>query len=142
MFKTIVVGHDGSVHGDRAMALARQLATDLDARLVIVHVTELVGGKGGVVPLSVDEPDIRQRLAGEADQLRASGRSAEFVHRTIELGGPARSIAEVGREEDADLIVVGSRGRGAVAEILLGSVATRLLHVARRPVLVVPPPAD
>src|SRR5690242_13775926 len=45
VFKTIVVGHDGSIHGDRALELARRLAAEHDARLVIAHVTEWIGGK-------------------------------------------------------------------------------------------------
>ena len=140
MFKTIVVGHDGSIHGDRAMGMARLLASEQGARVVIVHVTELIGGKGGIVPMSIDEPDIRKQLAAEAEELREAGRSAEFVHRTVDVGGPAAVIAEVAREEHADLIVVGSRGHSAVAEIFLGSVSLRLLHIAHRPVLVIPPP--
>ncbi len=50
MFKTIVIAIDGLDDGDRAFDLARTMASDAGARLVIVHVTELVGGKGGVYP--------------------------------------------------------------------------------------------
>jgi nucleotide-binding universal stress UspA family protein len=51
---------------------------------------------------------------------------------------PAHEIADLAREADADLIVVGSRGHGLIAGLLLGSVTQRLLHVAPCPVLVVP----
>ena len=51
---------------------------------------------------------------------------------------PADLIADVAHESDADLIVVGTRGHGRVAGMLLGSVTQRLLHVAPCPVLAVP----
>ena len=56
------------------------------------------------------------------------------------LGGPAHPIEEIAEEAKADLIVVGTRGHSAIAGLLLGSVTQRLLHIARRPVLVVPSP--
>jgi nucleotide-binding universal stress UspA family protein len=54
------------------------------------------------------------------------------------LGGPAHAIEEIAEKAGADLIVVGTRGHSPVAGLLLGSVTQRLLHIARRPVLVVP----
>ena len=55
------------------------------------------------------------------------------------LGGPAHVIEDIATEADADLIVAGTRGHSPVAGLLLGSVTQRLLHIARRPVLAVPP---
>ena len=55
------------------------------------------------------------------------------------LGGPAQAIEEIADEARADLIVVGTRGHSPVAGLLLGSVTQRLLHIAGRPVVVVPP---
>ena len=53
------------------------------------------------------------------------------------LGNPADEIVAFGDAIDADLIVVGSRGYGAIASALLGSVSRAVLHESRRPVLVV-----
>ena len=58
----------------------------------------------------------------------------------VMLGGPAHAIEEIADRADADLIVVGTRGHSSVAGLLLGSVTHRLLHIAHRPVLVVPSP--
>jgi nucleotide-binding universal stress UspA family protein len=56
-------------------------------------------------------------------------------------GYPAERLADLADEEGAELIVVGSRGRGAFKAAFLGSVSTSLIGVARCPVLVVPPGA-
>jgi nucleotide-binding universal stress UspA family protein len=61
--------------------------------------------------------------------------------RRVVPGFPADRLADLGDEESAEVIVVGSRGRGPVKAALLGSVSTALIGVARRPVLVVPPRA-
>jgi nucleotide-binding universal stress UspA family protein len=139
MFKTIVAATDGSAHGDRALAMAESLVREADGQLVVVHVVELVGGKGGVYPAAADEPDIRQNIEAQVEKLRADGIDASIDVRRIRLGGPAHEIADAAATLKADLIVVGSRGRSPVSEVLLGSVPVRLLHIAHRPVLVVPP---
>ena len=141
MFKTIVAATDGSLDGDRAFALAQSIAREAEARLVIVHVTELVGGKGGVYPAAVNDDDIRHDIEAQAETLRADGIDASAVVRAVRLGGPAHEIADVAASVDADLIVVGTRGRSPVSGVVLGSVPVRLLHIAHRPVLVVPPAA-
>lgn len=139
MFKTIVVGNDGTEHGERAMALAQTLAEENGARLLVVHVTELVGGKGGVYPRAVDEPEIKHRLSDQVARLQKSGLSAEFITDTVQLGGPAHVIAAEATAVGADLIVVGSRGHSVVSQLMLGSVPLRLLHIAHCPVMIVPP---
>ncbi|MBS1152207.1 MAG: universal stress protein UspA, partial [Myxococcaceae bacterium] len=56
----------------------------------------------------------------------------------VELeGSPAERVAQLAEDEGFDLVVVGSRGRNAVARMFLGSVANRLVHICKKPVLVV-----
>jgi nucleotide-binding universal stress UspA family protein len=141
MFKTIVIATDGSPDSDRAFALASSLAEGASARVVAVHVIELVGGKGGVYPAAANEDDLQTEIAGQVEKLRSSGVQAELVVQKLRLGGPAHAIAEIADSVGADLIVVGTRGRSPVSELILGSVPIRLLQLAHRPVLVVPPPA-
>ena len=114
------------------------MTTQEAARLVIVHVTELVGGKGGTYPLAADDDDFKANIQAQAEKLRAEGIKAEVVLESIRLGGPAHVIADVAESVAADLIVVGTRGRSLLSEVILGSVPIRLLQVAHRPVLVVP----
>lgn len=141
MFKTIVVALDGSEDGDRALEMARGIASEQGSRMVVVHVTEFVGGKGGVYPMAVDEQDIKAKIEAQVEKLRADGLEAEMVSRSVFPGGPGQVIAEAADSVDADLIVVGGRGRAPIGDLLVGSVPTRLLHIAHRPVLVVPRPA-
>jgi nucleotide-binding universal stress UspA family protein len=139
MFATIVGATDGSPHGDRALALAESMAREAKARLVVVHVVELVGGKDGVYPATADEDVIQLRIEAEVEKLCADGMDATLIVRSTRLGGPAHEIADAAAAVQADVIVVGTRGQSLVSGFLLGSVPIRLLHITHRPVLVVPP---
>jgi nucleotide-binding universal stress UspA family protein len=70
MFKAIVVATDGSEHGSQALTVGRAMAAESGAHLTVVHVTELVGGKGGVYPAAADEEQIRERIAQQVAQLQ------------------------------------------------------------------------
>jgi nucleotide-binding universal stress UspA family protein len=63
------------------------------------------------------------------------------AERRVGVGVPADRLADIADEEDAEFIVVGSRGRGAFKAAFLGSVSISLVGVARCPVLIVPPGA-
>ncbi len=141
MFNTIVIATDGSHDGERALALARSVAIDTSARLVIVHVTEIVGGKGSLYAMPLDDDLIKVSIHAQVELLRADGIDAQVITQSVRLGGPAGVIADIADSVDADLIVVGSRGRSPLTGVVLGSVSARLQHIAHRPVLVVPPPA-
>ena len=139
MFKTIVVALDGSTGSRTALPVAVGLAERDGARLVVAHVQEMVVGKGGG-PVNLTEDEIQEEIRGEARSLEEQGRSVELQTAHAGLGGPAHALEEIAAEVGADLIVVGTRGHSPVAGLLLGSVTQRLLHLARRPVLVVPTP--
>jgi nucleotide-binding universal stress UspA family protein len=140
LFKTIVVALDGSDGSRAAIPLAAELSERGGAQLVIVHVEERVVGKAGG-PVNLAEDEIQGEIRAEAQKLQEQGRNVEVRMATVALGGPAHVIEEIAAEAGADLIVVGTRGHAPVAGLLLGSVTQRLLHVATRPVLVVPSPA-
>jgi nucleotide-binding universal stress UspA family protein len=142
MFKRIVVGSDGSPNGDRALQVARDLAVASSAHLFVIHINQVVAGKGGAYPVLADEPEMRARLKAQVQQFAAAGIDAEFHVHNVGFESPAHTIGEDARARDADLIVVGSRGRAPFTQFVLGSVPMRLLHIAHCPVLVVPPPAE
>lgn len=89
MFDTIVIASDGSAHGDRALAMAQTLVNSETASVTVVHVTELVGGKGGLYPEAADESERRARISAQVDALRDAGVSADFVTPVVRIGGPA-----------------------------------------------------
>lgn len=138
MFETIVWATDGSELADRALETVKDLAAIHDSRVVAVHANELLAGRYGGAPLLADEPDLRERIAGQVDELWAAGVNASLEIRTGR-SDVAALIAQAAEDVDADLIVVGTHGRGAIAGAVIGSVAKRLCHTSHRPVLVVPP---
>jgi nucleotide-binding universal stress UspA family protein len=141
MFKTIVWATDGSANADHAFALAVGLAQESGCPLVAVHSKELMTGRAAGFPLLADEDEIEVKIAKQVEDAKESGVDARAVVTGGWAGHAAHSIAEVAKENDADLIVTGTRGHTPVAGLLLGSVAQRLLHVAHCPVLAVPPTA-
>ncbi len=137
MFKTIVVGLDGSDGAKHALPFAVELARRDGAQIVIAHVEEDIAGKGGG-PIVANEDEIQADIDRKAEELSSQGIEARVEKTSVFLGGPAPAIMKFADEADADLIVVGTRGHTALAGVLLGSVAQRLLHLAHQPVLVVP----
>lgn len=131
---SIVVGFDGSDHAAQAVRWALDFAGDQASVRVIAAIE---------VASWVDQEETRQRFGNEIDleeQRIASALDAidpdGRAERTIVLQSPREALAAA--QEGADLIVVGSRGRGLIAAGLLGSVSTWLLHDAAVPVVVVP----
>jgi len=139
----IVAAVDGSEQSDRAAALAASLARTYDARLVLVTVVRPPEGWWGVTgepptPAALSEALItgQQRILAEVE------RNIDLTnvdHTTVEeLGDPTSAILALCERERADLLIVGRRGAGVVERMVIGSVADRLAHHARCPLLIVP----
>ncbi len=151
MKKSIVCGVDGSADSEAALAVAARLADRVGARLVLANVVEPVQspyataraiGPGIIARAPIDDVLGEQVRAGERllEEI-AEQANVETAEKRVVSGFPAERLADLADEEDAELIVVGSRGRGAFKAAFLGSVSTSLIGVARCPVLVVPPGA-
>jgi nucleotide-binding universal stress UspA family protein len=139
MFKRILVAYDGSKHAERAFEVAVALASDLDAWLTLITVAH---APCWVVPGPYVTPVMRDdQLEAEARTLVA--RAAERVPDGIPVatvvarGAPAKAILERIEQGGHDLVVMGSRGRGAASSLLLGSVSLEVAHHSPVPVLVV-----
>jgi nucleotide-binding universal stress UspA family protein len=135
----IVVGVDRSEHADRALAFAAEEAALRGARLVIVCVWELAAAvdPGGLSPVQGFEG---LRDATESIVQAAVARVAELQPQVAcegkaIAGHPASVLLE--EAEHADMIVVGSRGHGGFASLLLGSVSQQVVHHAHCPVVIV-----
>jgi nucleotide-binding universal stress UspA family protein len=139
MFKSIIWATDGSAAADRAMPFVKSLASENSAEVVVLHADQLLMGRAGGQHVIADEDDVRSKIEDQAKQLRDAGISAtdRLVH--VAVGeSPAKTIADSAKDLGADLIVVGTRGHTHLGGLLLGSITTRLLHIAPCPVFVVP----
>jgi nucleotide-binding universal stress UspA family protein len=138
MFKTIVWATDGSELADVALDQVRELAREDGAKIVAVHANELMRGRPSGYPALADEPELKERIAKQVEELKSVGIDATLViragHKSV-----ATLIAETAEEVGADLIVVATHGAGGLTATLMGSVARALCHTARSPLLVIPP---
>jgi nucleotide-binding universal stress UspA family protein len=142
----IVVGVDGSDHSRAALAWAIREAAHHQVPLTVMTVrhhpvrpaTEIFWPIPEDLPdRSVDVEFAKKRLQGFVEQVAGEvGETAPEVTVTAVLGDPAEELVNASR--DADLLVVGSRGGGGFARLLMGSVSSRVLHHAVCPVVVVP----
>jgi nucleotide-binding universal stress UspA family protein len=138
----IVIATDGSPSALEAVEYGLDLAADQGAEPIFVHVapaTEVlpVAGYGMGAAVSVPhEPDEHDRTSLD-DALEIAARKGLDAKAELLVGNAAHSIVRYADSIDADLIVVGTRGHGAIAGTLLGSVSRSVLHEAKRPVLVV-----
>ncbi len=132
------------------LEVASQFADRLGSRLILglvaepAHVPYAVayplGGTAGPMA-AVEETESEEKAAARLLYDAACDAGLDDVEHRVLVGGPADRLAELADEENAELIVVGSRGRGALKAAFLGSVSHSLVGIARCPVLIVPPGA-
>jgi nucleotide-binding universal stress UspA family protein len=144
--KQIVVGVDGSEQSNNALTWTIDLARALGAEVIAVfavYIPPFAFAGYEPIPPPVFDIELREQLQRAFEEewcapLKASG----LTYRThFEEGRPSEVISDLADQLRADLIVVGRRGHGTVAELLLGSVSHELSHHATRPVVLISPPA-
>jgi nucleotide-binding universal stress UspA family protein len=138
--KRILVGVDGSEASMKAAQLAAEIAIRFGARVTLAYVVPRLLLPPDAYGLTVADVEQEHRVFGEkllAHALTRLGESGVQVDTVVLTGPPAEGLAESAQAIDVDLVAVGSRGRGAVARMLLGSVTDRLVHICPKPVLVV-----
>lgn len=136
----IVVGVDGSENARRALQWAIDEGRLRSWAVEAVHAWSYpYAGGTEIVPLTIDlsmiESAAREVLDTAVDSTDGSGLPSPVV-RTLINGGAARALLDASK--DADLLVVGSRGRGGFTGLLLGSVSQSAVHHAPCPVVIVP----
>jgi nucleotide-binding universal stress UspA family protein len=136
MFKSILVAWDGSEHAKRALGEAVDLARTQDGRLTLLTVAAPLRVWPGYVP-PVSEADLisaAEKILAEGEALVPEG--VPVSGRTA-AGDPGFELVRRAAAADHDLIVMGSRGRGAVRSAFLGSVSHYVLNHTTVPVLII-----
>ena len=142
MFHTVLAATDGSDYARKAVTIAADLAQKYDAKLIILHVMRDIGRTG--VPeelrqyaklehIHVTEQDALESIAGqitESAKKLALEHEAPRVETRTEVGDATSIILSVAKEQDADLIVMGSRGLGDLQGLLMGSVSHKVAHMS------------
>jgi nucleotide-binding universal stress UspA family protein len=138
----LLIASDGSSPARDAVAFGLELAAGHGAEVSVVHVmpaVHMLPTVGfGVSVAQPRPPSTHGRLALEEATALAL-EAGVTVSTELLTGDPVDEIVAHADSIDADLIVVGSRGHGALTTVVLGSVSQGVLHEARRPVLVVRP---
>jgi len=132
--KRILLAYDGSGPSSRAADQVALVAANQKAHVLVLVVGEVApGGFGSVTP--VVEPEVYDQVAAEgAEHMRAAGIEAET---RVVWGRPVDEILRAADEDRCDAIVMGHRGRGGLASLLLGGVAKHVIDHAHCSVLVV-----
>ncbi|MBX9583518.1 MAG: universal stress protein [Gemmataceae bacterium] len=137
--RTVLHPTDFSELSQPAFELACSLARDYAARLVVLHVAGLPHGlpvEGMLMPILVDDSEYAR---GRLEAVRPSDPRVQVRHR-LAIGEPAEEILAAATCEEADLIVLGTHGRGGLSRALMGSVAEAVQRAAPCPVVTVRAP--
>jgi nucleotide-binding universal stress UspA family protein len=143
VFRNILVAIDGSTHAERALAESIDLARQSDGSLTLAAVVPelsvwaLGGGFAPAVDYQALHDDLEREYQGMLDAAQAKV-PPEISSRAVLLAGrPGSAIVGEAKSGAHDLVVVGSRGRGELRSMVLGSVSQEVLHASPVPVLVV-----
>ncbi len=141
----IIVGVDGSDHSQLALAWAMREAAQHHIPLTVMTVhpapvrpaTQIFWPVPDLPDRSYDPEFARKALGGLVDQVaREVAETVPEITVSVVLGDPAEELVNASR--DADMVVVGSRGSGGFARLLMGSVSSQVTHHAVCPVVVIP----
>lgn len=145
MYQSLLVAVDGSEHGKKALELACYLAAQDDASLHILHVPEVLSHDAtlvwgiGAVSIEAGRQELeeagRKVIARAAEQAKALGVKRLQTH--LAQGEPARTIIRMAEALGVEVIVLGSRGLGNLAGLVMGSISHKVIHSAKCGVITV-----
>ena len=138
MFKNILLAYDGSDCSKKALVYAGNLAEQYGAELWLIHVFQHTSDLLGYEDF--EKLFAKRKSAGQAvldEVLQKLDKTKLKVRMELREGPEAESILKAAESSQADLIVMGTRGLGAVKGMLVGSVSRKVIHLAACPVMVV-----
>jgi len=139
--KNILVATDFGEAADAALAYGRELARTFDSTLHVLNVADDVyvrlGGDAYVAVLPDLQKDLEVEAKKQLDTLLIDNDAKPIPVKKVVMtsSATAAAIVQYARDRNIDLIIVGTHGRGAVAHLLMGSVAERVVRTAPCPVL-------
>jgi nucleotide-binding universal stress UspA family protein len=137
MIRKILIGYDGSAQSQKALDAALDLARQYKAELFVLTVVQPPEFGDDVEAEAVIENSRAYHEKLQASAKRLVDQSGVPTYYEIAVGHPAEQIVYHADRQDADLIVVGHRGRSKFTRLLLGSVSKHVVQYAERQVLVV-----
>jgi nucleotide-binding universal stress UspA family protein len=141
VFTSLLCPIDFSEHSEQALKVAVKLAAASHARLTLITVTDSLLDAAARAAGTADTIAAQTQAALRATFDRVSGGGPGPVAAVaVAVGRPAEEILKCAADCGADLIVMGTHGRGAAQRWLMGSTTERVLHRSPVPVLVVPLP--
>ncbi|MFN2233815.1 MAG: universal stress protein [Anaerolineales bacterium] len=140
--KRLLVALDGSIKSEQVLPFARMFGKSFNCELILMSVPAVPSVKNYRAPAAVVETIRTKAVVNMQKFLEAVARSLRdegLVVRTIVTGSmPARTIVETAQNEEADMIMITSKGRGGLDYIMIGSVAQRIVENTEIPVFIVP----
>lgn len=140
-YRKILVGYDGSVNSDRALARAATIAKECEASLSIIVVVNssliAYGPMTPPVPREVFEDVVNNGKATLARAMESAGAILPQVTGSVEDGNPGACILNLAANSGVDLIVLGRRGISGVERFLLGGVSSNVVAHSKCDVLIV-----
>lgn len=142
MFKKILVATDGSKHAEKAVGCAIGLAETFGAELIILSAVEKAQLERLEPYAKESIQEIREKMKSKASQFvdeaekKAKNKGIK-VTKYVLMGDPAELVCDQAEREEADLVVVGTRGGTGIQRVVVGSHAVRIIRWSKRPVLVV-----
>jgi nucleotide-binding universal stress UspA family protein len=137
-YEKILVAVDHSEVTPRVLEAARGLASLSNGEVWVVHLRERESmGRTGLLTSSESADESRTDVTAAVDSLTQAGVNVHGVVRDALYGHAAQEIVSEAQDRGASVIVMGTRGRGDLAGLVLGSTAHKVIHLADRPVLVV-----
>ena len=137
MYDRILLAVDHSDTSKRAVLAARDLAKLSDGHIWVLHLRERETGVRKVSMMDETVDDANAVVRAALEMLTDAGVKAQGEVRNTAYGYAAREIAGDAKDHDADVIVMGSRGRGDLAGLVLGSTVHKVIQLTDRPVLVI-----
>lgn len=146
----VLVATDGSAASTDAVRRGFAVLGAADSVVLVTVLVDVPGDDAGGFEGSVDTPEQQEREWAEEqadaksvlDAAAALVPAGVTVDRRVEVGDAASAICEVASDAGADVIVMGSHGRGFIKRVMLGSVSEHVVRHAPCPVLVVRPEPD